>query len=120
VTDFERFAKALALTESTDNPRAWGDEGLACGRWQIHPAWLDTYWPDDIGVAWSWDQLFRAALLRFWGEMRTKALSPEIMAMTFHLGHVPIPPGDWDEKYGERFANWYAKLGLPAKPAKEG
>ncbi len=66
MTGFERFAAALALTESDDDQKAWGDQGLAIGRWQMHPAFVAEWWPDDIAVGWSWDRLFHAALLKFY------------------------------------------------------
>jgi hypothetical protein len=118
--NFERFAKALALTESNDDALAWGDEGLACGRWQMHPAWVADWWPRAIQVNWSWDRVFREALILFYFAAAHRLSSPIEIAMEFHLGRAAFERGDHDEKYAERFANWYAKLGQPETPAKEG
>lgn len=115
MTDFERFAKALALTESNDKQFVWGDDGIACGRWQMHPAWVYRYWPHYIGVDWSWDHLFRAALVRFWGELAGSA-SITVLAMEFHIGHWVLPSDTaWDEPYAARFKmHWDALGALPA------
>jgi hypothetical protein len=113
MTEYEKFAQALALTESQDKQFSWGDDGLACGRWQMHPAWVDRYWPDDVGVDWSWDHLFRAALIRFWGG-KHKIGRPTELAMEFHVGHW-IEPTDhaWDKPYAARFEHHYAALEVP-------
>lgn len=107
MTDFERFAHALALTESHDNPQAFGDDGLAYGRWQMHPAFVDDWWPDDIGVDWSWDHLFRAALLRFYSTRSAAGVPLQKVVMEFHLGVHAVAAGEWDTKYGLRFADFY-------------
>lgn len=110
MTEFERFAQALAMTESLDHPEVWGDAGLACGRWQMHPAWVDEWWPDDIGVDWSWDHLFHMALVRFYQTKDAENMPPDKMAMQFHLGEAAAKRGDWDVKYGLRFAGFYIQL----------
>lgn len=110
MTDFEKFAHALALTESHDNPQAWGDQGLAVGRWQMHPAFVDNYWPDDIGVDWSWDHLCRAALLRFYSTRFQPGRTLEQVVMEFHLGVHAVAEGDWDAVYAARFQTFYRGL----------
>jgi hypothetical protein len=142
MTDFERFAKALALTETHDLETAWGDAKserpltvvghepgstvtakcnfMAVGRWQMHPAWYHDWMRTVPPVGSSWDECFKAALLAFYATEKALGRSPMEMAMTFHIGHWPILQADWDEKYAERFANYYAQLGNPAPPAKGG
>lgn len=142
MSGFERFAKALALTETHDLETAWGDAKsktpvnvvghdaaaqpmkksnfMAVGRWQMHVAWFYDWCADEVLVGWSWDEAFRDALGRFYSAGYEKAHSPIVMAMTFHLGHVPKPPADWDETYAQRFSDYYAQLEPPATPAKGG
>jgi hypothetical protein len=105
--DFERFAKALALTESNDNPRAWGDEGLACGRWQIHPAWFHDWYDGKVMVDDSWDTVFRRCLVSFWKHHSTLGRAVLDVAMRFHLGEAAVNRGAWDVDYGDRFARAY-------------
>jgi hypothetical protein len=113
MTDFERFAQALALTESNDNPHAWGDQGLAVGRWQMHPAFVDEWWPGDIGVDWSWDRLFRAALLRFYSTKCEPLVSVVNLVMQFHLGVHAVAEGKWDKDYEARFVGFYTQVVKP-------
>ena len=107
MTDFERFAAALALTESDNDQKAWGDQGLAMGRWQMHPAFVDEWWPDDIGVDWSWDHLFHAALLRFYTTRYVQGVTLNRVVMEFHLGVHAVKEGHWDKTYWERFRKYY-------------
>jgi hypothetical protein len=142
MTDFERFSKALALTETHDLETAWGDAKserainvaariggvaqavkcnfMAAGRWQIHPAWYHDFMPVKVPVDASWDEVFRLALENFHRVKTMFGDSPEIMAMEFHKGHRVTGGPDWDEKYAVRFADYYAQLGNPAAPAKGG
>ncbi len=110
MTGFEKFAKALALTESNDNAQAWGDQGLACGRWQMHPAWVDEWWPDGIEVNWSWDHLFRAALLRFYTAKFQPGIVLSKIIMEFHLGAAAVASGEFDHAYARKFALNYAAI----------
>jgi hypothetical protein len=113
MTDFERFAAALALTESDNDQKAWGDQGLAMGRWQMHPAFVDEWWPDDIGVDWSWDHLFHAALLRFYTKRFVERVTLFTVVMEFHLGVQAVKDGRWDATYLERFRmHWSAPVSL--------
>src|ERR1700732_382897 len=107
MTDFERFAAALALTESDNDQKAWGDQGLALGRWQMHPAFVDEWWPDDIGVDWSWDHLFHAALLRFYSKKFVAGVTLSTVVMEFHLGVQAVKDGRWDATYWLRFSKHY-------------
>lgn len=107
MTDFERFAAALALTESDNDQKAWGDQGLAMGRWQMHPAFIDEWWPDGIGVDWSWDHLFHAALLRFYTTKYVQGVTLSRVVMEFHLGVQAVEEGRWDKPYWNRFSKYY-------------
>lgn len=129
MTDFDRFAEALAETESSDTEIAWGDpkephstsydhsfnpslmrpgrDFMACGRWQIHPAWYAEWADPAIQVGWSWDQAFRAALKRFYGKESRNVTTEVDKAMIFHLGAAAWARGEWDKKYGERFLFYY-------------
>jgi hypothetical protein len=107
MTDFEKFAYALALTESHNDPRAWGDDGVAVGRWQMHPAFVDEFWPADLEVAESWDDLFRAVLREFYGKRQALNVPLPIMVMEFHLGVRAVAEGKRDANYAARFAKFY-------------
>lgn len=111
MTDFERFAHALAMTESHDKPEAIGDDGLAFGRWQMHPAWLDEWWPDGLGVDWSWDRLFREGLKRFYDSRMLPGVSLIDVVMMFHLGEHAVKEGKWDRPYQDRFTGFYEAIG---------
>jgi hypothetical protein len=99
----EQFKLALAMTESTNNPFAWGDQGLAVGRWQIHPAWFHDWRVDPPAVRDSWDDVFDAALERFWRATVGKGMAPVSAAMEFHLGAAAVAHGKWDADYADRF-----------------
>jgi hypothetical protein len=111
MTDFERFSKALALTESNDDSKAWGDSGLACGRWQMHPAWAFDWWPKHVGVLWSWDTLFRTMLQSFYLAKSAERHAVTMIAMEFHLGAAAVKNGAWDAPYLARFMNHWAAVG---------
>jgi hypothetical protein len=110
MTDFDKFAQALALTESNDNPQAFGDDGLAYGRWQMHPAFVDEWWPAELEVLWSWDHLFRAALLRFYSARFQPGRTLEQVVMEFHLGVHAVAEGKWDQAYQKRFQDFYNQV----------
>ena len=70
----DQFLKALAVTESADDPEAWGDAGRAMGRWQVHP---DRLWQEShLGLVFpklgeTWDQLVARVLrtiFNFYGD----------------------------------------------------
>jgi hypothetical protein len=107
MTEFERFAAALALTESDNDQKAWGDQGLAMGRWQMHPAFVDQWWPTNIEVDWSWDHLFHAALLRFYTARYVQGVTLETVVMEFHLGVQAVKEGRRDATYLARFGKHY-------------
>lgn len=129
MTDFERFAEALAITESDDSELAWGDpkepKGLsfvtvgthqsrisgagwmAMGRWQIHPAWYHDWVPLKVPVEASWDEMFREALENFWNNGVGVGDDPLTIAMKFHLGVSAVRGRKWDENYAKRFAGFY-------------
>lgn len=107
MTDFEKFAHALALTETLNNPQAFGDDGRAYGRWQMHPAFVAEWAPTERDVNETWDGLFRDTLENFYLK-RTRAGVPlHILVMEFHLGVHAVASGEWDSKYGLRFAEFY-------------
>lgn len=129
MTEFERFAEALAKTESGDREIAWGDpkderrvtyifqnmpsltihgsDFMAMGRWQIHPAWYAEWADPAMQVGWSWDQAFRAALRRFYDKESRNVTTEVDKAMIFHLGSVAWARGEWDKNYETRFKGFY-------------
>lgn len=129
MSEFERFALALALTESADRECAWGDpkapQGIsetwlsgnlaqvkgarfmALGRWQMHPAWYAEWADAGVEVDWSWDQAFRAALLRFWDKMVKGGWPALSIALIFHLGMNAFARGERDHVYASRFVKFW-------------
>lgn len=107
MNEFERFALALAWTESNNNREAWGDEGLACGRWCMHPAWYAEWADPAIRVGWSWDQAFRAALRRFWDEYERQGFTVAQKVQVFHLGRSAYELGERDTPYAVRFGKFW-------------
>ena len=114
VQDYERWKKALAMTESTNAAEAWGDHNakhmaLAAGRWQMHPVFVDTWWPDDYATndSTSWDDLFEACLRNFFDSLQIDAINAVALAMWFHL-HGGKGSG-WDTAYADRFDMYYAR-----------
>jgi len=129
MTQFERFATALAKTESGDRELAWGDPKehdaysvvtidtevahvrganfMAMGRWQMHPAWYHDWASVKVPVDASWDEVFRRALQVFWdGEQQAGRLAVQ-SAMIFHLGRHAVSEGRWDKAYGDRFLGYW-------------
>lgn len=106
--EFNKWKAALAMTESTNNDRAWGDEGLAVGRWQMHPAFVWDFGPDDVAVRESWDALFADTLLNFYATRAPHVPDPVKLAMEFHLGLHAVAEGQWDQVYADRFQGFYA------------
>lgn len=129
MTDFERFAEALAKTESEDSEIAWGDPKepkgstnldwlwgghsarganfMAMGRWQIHPAWYHDWLDPELPVGASWDEAFRRALERFWNYFKALGRGALAIAMSFHLGVDAAKEGKWDDNYADRFTRYY-------------
>lgn len=129
MTEFERFAAALAKTESDDSEVAWGDpkepDGstkldwlwgghtmlganfMAMGRWQIHPAWYAEWADPAMQVGWSWDDAFRAALKRFYDKESRNVTTEVDKAMIFHVGAAAWARGEWDKYYETRFKRFY-------------
>ena len=102
----DQFLKALAVTESADDPEAWGDAGRAMGRWQIHP---DRFWHEcQLGKIFpklgeTWDQVV-ARILRAIAGFYLEKVTPAEIAMYWHLGHWVLPTDStWDQKYASRF-----------------
>lgn len=112
--DWDKWADALAMTESVNNPDATGDRNskdcpLAFGRWQIHPVFLDRWWPDNFTCvdATSWDDLFERCLRAFFDELAVHAGNAVTLAGWFHEhgGKGPLS----DVAYMERFRKYYAR-----------
>ena len=117
MTEFERWAKALAITETQDKPEKFGDAGRACGRWQQHPEFFDEYYPGPALSGETWDAWFRRALTAFWLSKRSKYQEPQTLASIFHLGFKAWQRGDTDGKYDNDFARaWAALAPEPPKP----
>lgn len=101
---FEEFADALSRCESNNDDRAYGDEGLALGRWQMHPAFFHDYMPRKWLVDSSWRDMFKQCLEVFWNEHDGAKADPIKFAMMFHLGVAAVlDEGRWDAAYAERF-----------------
>ena len=127
MTTVEQFVEALAVVESSNNPRAWGDfltaagspmpadtndahTGCLCcpramGRWQVHPdrVWSETRLrrvPPALGETWdSW--IGRLLTVIFKGLYPVE--SPVAIAMYWHLGHFNKPgDSDWDYDYASK------------------
>lgn len=103
----EAFVAALAKTESEGNPKAWGDNGYACGRFQWHPSAFIAWYPQAHefgGRERSWDWAFEQAVRKFF--RAALADWPEAtdldIAMAFHE-HGYVNWTGWDNVYAERF-----------------
>ena len=103
----EQFVRALALTESNDNPEAWGDAGRAMGRWQVHPDWVWTWankYALEPALNETWDSFIHRLVTAFANEHLSIGNSTQV-AMHFHLGHRSNSLAfDWDADYAQRFA----------------
>lgn len=100
----EQFASALAEVESGGNWQAWGDEGRAMGRWQVHPAWLWGWakrYQLEPTVGESWDSFVMAVVVAFARDHFEQGFTPYSLAQYFHLGHARRR--DYDPAYAARF-----------------
>ena len=93
MTTVDQFLEALGAVESSNNPQAWGDDGRAMGRWQVHP---DRVWSESrlcrvapvLGESWNgW--IGRILAVIFKGLYPVE--SPVAIAMYWHLGHFSKP-----------------------------
>lgn len=109
------YLDALGKCESQDDPRAWGDDGYAVGRYQQHPSYYATWGPtveEFDRQERSWDWAFRVAAARFfraaWGDERLASMDVRDraarIAMSYHL-HGSLVFSGWDSDYGTRWAN---------------
>lgn len=105
--DYQKWSYALAMTESTNNPHAWGDSGQAVGRWQMHPAFVWQYGPDDVGLSETWNDVCAQALQAFFNERSARTPDAVRLAMEFHLGVEGVAKGQWDAAYENRFKIYY-------------
>lgn len=109
MTVYLKWRHALALVESGDDPNgSFGDAGQALGRWQMHPAFVWQWGPDEVGLSETWDQVCAAALLAFYTARSKESQSALYLAMEFHLGVEAVREGKWDEGYAESFTRYYA------------
>ena len=114
--EYIRFARALAIVESSNNEKVWGDgKSLgalyqACGRWQMHPAFVWEYSPDEVELHDSWDEVFAKTLRNFYVERWAVMPHPERIAMEFHLGVAAVKEGKWAEGYAQDFAKAFYDL----------
>jgi len=106
MTTVDQFMGALAVVESSNNDHAWGDDGRALGRWQVHP---DRLWSEmhrhtitpQLGE--TWDHLVWRVLLAIFFEFTGKYCAVWI-AMYWHVGHMcAATDDDWDLRYAARF-----------------
>lgn len=102
---FSQWSAALAAIESGNDPHAWGDEGLAAGRWQMHPAFVQQW----IGhVIWrvraSWNDIFQAALLEFYDKAAARGVSDVDAAIGFHLHGQAVAATAEDRRQAARYA----------------
>lgn len=109
----EQFLDALAMTESGQNAKAWGDNGRAVGRYQVHPDWLWS-WAKHYSlqpkVNETWDDFITRVVYIFALDHLSKAEAVRV-AMYFHLGHPSLPTsGDWDADYANRFSQYIPKV----------
>jgi hypothetical protein len=114
----DRFVRAIGLLESKDDWRAWGDAGMACGRYQQHASFYATWGPtvgDFAGREQTWDWAFGVALRRYFraawpDESLATMQSPARLlriAMSYHL-HGALVWSGWDETYADRFQRAWA------------
>ena len=108
-----QFLDALAMTESGEDAKAWGDNGRAVGRFQVHPDWLWT-WAKHYGLQpnldETWDSFITRVVIAFATD-HLSYLSQVEVAMYFHLGHKTIPAHyDWDADYAKRFRQYIPGL----------
>lgn len=112
MTTVDQFLEALAEVESSNNPEAWGDDGRAMGRCQVHPDALWTYchrYKVTPQLRETWDHLVRRVLTAFYNEW-AQAHEPREIAMEWHLGHPSFPSSaDWDADYARKFDSAYAR-----------
>jgi hypothetical protein len=107
MTREDRFVRALALTESGDNPEAWGDHGKAFGRWQWHIATLLDWLREhqlEYHAGMTVDELGELAVRSFFRAVLAAAAAArdETIAMCFHL-HGRVKFSGWDAPYADRF-----------------
>lgn len=101
-------ARQVLLDHYYQMPR--GVHFLACGRWQIHPAWYHDWAPKQIGVLDSWDTAFRKALALFFLHRMDYHGDVHRAALEFHLGVEAFEKGKLDQAYLDKFAKHYAAL----------
>jgi hypothetical protein len=118
--DFETWARALAKTESNEDSRAWGDEGLACGKWQQHPAFtLEWIRLSQVKVRSSWNDIFYHALENFFHHYQDVMPYQVKLAMMFHLGVDAVNQGQWDAEYEKRFLDALEEVSATSASGKK-
>lgn len=117
MTDEEKFACALSMTESRGEPRALGDynstgEPRAVTSFQVWPVWLFD-WARKLQLTptltESWEAFAHRVIVAF--ASFHKGWNPTVLAMLFHKGHLCDPSADdWDTLYADRFAHFYGDM----------
>ena len=107
MTAEETFVLALEQCETGGIDRSWGDDGRACGAWQIHPGMYASWGPrpEDFGrqeCSWRWAFCF--AVRKFYRAARESDPGRDLtaIAMAFHL-HGQVVWDGWDDAYAMRF-----------------
>lgn len=112
MTTVDQFLDALAQVESSNNPAAWGDNGKAMGRWQVHPdrLWSEAgRWHQAPRLDETWDSFVRRVLTAMYDGM-VKSLGPVSVAMYWHKGHTTDPSkDDWDLPYATKMSDAMAR-----------
>jgi hypothetical protein len=104
-----QWVNMIAIAESDDRVKVFGDTWRASGRFQMHMEWRSDYWP-----AWGWEVL---ALIDRWalehfvlfhadGSKRTP-VPARALADLYNLGHPAADPA-----YDARCLKALAVMGL--------
>lgn len=106
--DWPRLSWALGQTESSNNPEAWGDHGIAMGRWQMHPAFFDR-WKPPAALLETWDAWAQRTLRRWFAHAIADASTIEEAIAGFHLhGSTEGDPSKCPEYIAAFRRNWQA------------
>lgn len=70
-----------------------GDAGAAIGRYQLHPAFAGQWLPPLWFHLPTWDEVWKAAIGRFWEQANIRGSSDVEAAVGFHLHGQPWATG---------------------------
>ena len=89
------WCDAIALVESGTAGAAapLGDNGAAIGRYQLHPAFAGQWLPPNWFYLSIWDEVWKAAVSRFWEQANIRGSSDVEAAVGFHLHGQPWASG---------------------------